>query len=77
MADAERIRVEVGFDGGQGLAALVSSEAADALEAALEQGSETAFRLDAEDGRYTIALRRVVYVKRYAKEARVGFGAGA
>ena len=77
MADGDRIRVEVGFDGGQGLSALVSTEAADALEAALDQGSESAFRLDAEDGRYTIALRRVVYVKRYAKESRVGFGAVA
>ncbi len=77
MPEADRIRVEVGFDGGQGLAALVSTETADALEAALEQGSESAFRLDAEDGRYTLALRRVVYVKRYAKESRVGFGAVA
>ena len=30
---------------------------------------------DADDGRYTIALRRVVYVKRFARESRVGFGA--
>jgi len=29
---------------------------------------------EAEDGRYTIALRRVVYVKRFAREGRVGFG---
>ena len=77
MSDVDRIRIEVGFDGGQGLAALVSAEAADALEAALEQASENAFRLDAEDGRYTIALRRIVYVKRYARESRVGFGAVA
>jgi hypothetical protein len=30
--------------------------------------------LDSTDGRYTIALARVVYLKRYAREARVGFG---
>ena len=30
---------------------------------------------DADDGRCTIALRRVVYVKRFAREGRVGFGA--
>ena len=30
---------------------------------------------DAEDGRYTIALRRVVYVKRFARDTHVGFGA--
>ena len=29
---------------------------------------------DAEDGRYTVSLRRIVYVKRFAREGRVGFG---
>ena len=38
---------------------------------------DAAFALDAEDGRYTIALQRVVYVKRFARESRVGFGAVA
>jgi hypothetical protein len=36
---------------------------------------EAALHLDAEDGRYTIALQRVVYVKRFLRESRVGFGA--
>ena len=31
-------------------------------------------KLEAEDGRYTLLLRRVVYVKRFARESRVGFG---
>jgi hypothetical protein len=31
----------------------------------------------ADDGRYSILLRRVVYVKRFARESRVGFGAAA
>ena len=30
--------------------------------------------LDASDGRYTVVLSRVVYMKRYARESRVGFG---
>ncbi len=30
--------------------------------------------LDAEDGRYTVVLARVVYVKRFARESKVGFG---
>ena len=74
MAD-ERIRVEVGFDGGQIMAALVAPESADALERALSNGDETSFALDADDGRYVISLRRVVYVKRFTRESRVGFGA--
>ena len=42
-----------------------------------EVGASWSVRLEAEDGRYTIALQRVVYVKRYARESRVGFGAAA
>ena len=53
---------------------LVSGASADALERALESGSNEAFRLEAEDGHYTVALKRVVYVKRFARESRVGFG---
>jgi hypothetical protein len=74
---AERIRIEVGFDGGQGLAALVTADEADKLEAALAQGSDGVFKIDAEDGSYAISLRRIVFVKRYARESRVGFGAAA
>jgi hypothetical protein len=57
------------------MGALVSTAGADALEQALgSPGGDTALALDAEDGRYTIALQRVVYVKRFARESRVGFG---
>ena len=72
---ADRIRIEIGFDGGQGLAALVPVEHAEQLEAALASGSDGVFRLEAEDGHYTVSLRRVVFVKRFARETRVGFGA--
>jgi hypothetical protein len=30
--------------------------------------------LDSTDGRYTVVLGRVLYLKRYARESRVGFG---
>ena len=72
---AERIRIEIGFDGGQIMGALVELEAVDRLEQALASGEEGAFALDVEDGRYTVALRRIVYVKRFLREGRVGFGA--
>ena len=71
---AERIRIEVGFESGAVIGALVGVEAADALDKALEAGYDGAFQLDVEDGRTTIVLRKVVYVKRYAHEARIGFG---
>jgi hypothetical protein len=72
MAES-RVRIEIAFDGGQVLAAFVPADSADALERALGQSGDEAFGLDAEDGRYTVSLRRVVYVKRFTKEARVGF----
>jgi hypothetical protein len=79
---SERVRIEVGFDGGQVMSALVAPAGADQLEQALGSAElragtgEAALSLEAEDGRYTIALQRVVYVKRFARDTRVGFGAG-
>ena len=57
------------------MSALVEPETADALERALTARSDEPLALDADDGRYTVALARVVYVKRFAREGRVGFGA--
>jgi hypothetical protein len=74
VASGERLRMEIAFDGGQMVSVLVSAGVADELERALGSGSEAAFPLDAEDGRYTFVLRRVVWVKRFARESRVGFG---
>jgi hypothetical protein len=66
-------RIEVGFEGNQIMSALVTSQAADELESALEAGKGGPLVLDAEDGRYTVALGRIVYLKRFAREGRVGF----
>jgi hypothetical protein len=74
MAD-DQVRIEVAFDGGQVLAAFVLVSEADELEKALAQSGDGAFPLEAEDGRYTVSLRRVVYVKRFRREGRVGFTA--
>jgi hypothetical protein len=81
VGSRERVRIEIAFDGGQIMSALVTPESADGLEQALGAADlragagEAALALDAEDGRYTIALQRVVYVKRFLRESRVGFGA--
>ncbi len=75
MAD-ERVRIEIGFDGGQIMGALVSAASADELEQALAvPDPRGTLVLEADDGRYTVTLGRVVYVKRFARESRVGFGA--
>jgi hypothetical protein len=72
----EQVRIEVSFDGGQTLSVLVAQPVAEGLERALAGGEEAAFGLDADDGHYTLALRRVVYVKRFVRESRVGFATG-
>jgi hypothetical protein len=71
---ADQVRLEIAFDGGQIMGALVSTASADELDRALAGGQDSSLTLEAEDGRYTVALRRVVYVKRFARESRVGFG---
>jgi hypothetical protein len=72
----ERVRVEIGFDGGQVMGSFVTVPAADDLERSLGGGTDGSFSFEAEDGRYTVSLRRVVYVKRFTREARVGFTPG-
>ena len=74
MAEPDSVRVEVCFDGGQILGATVTVKGADELERGLATDQGGTLMLDASDGRYTVMLSRVVYMKRYARESRVGFG---
>jgi hypothetical protein len=76
VAENEQVRIEVAFEGGQIMGALVSTASADGLERALASGDQAALSLDAVEGRYTVAVHKVVYVKRFARESRVGFGSG-
>ena len=70
----DTVRVELAFEGGQIMSAFVTMAGADELERALAAGGEGTHALDASDGRYSVVLRRVVYLKRFARESRVGFG---
>ena len=72
MAD-DFVRVEIGFAGGQILSWLVASSSADALDRNLGAGASGTLVLDAQEGTITVVLDRVLYVKRYARESRVGF----
>ena len=77
MSDTERVRIEIAFSGQQVLSVLVPQQTAEDIDRALAGDHDSAFSFEADDGRYTIVLRRVVYVKRWARESRVGFGAVA
>jgi hypothetical protein len=69
----EFVRVEIGFEGGQILSWLVKVESADALDRQLAAAGSGIVALDSEEGTITLVLERVVYVKRHARESRVGF----
>jgi hypothetical protein len=74
MADGERVRLEIAFEGGQALTVSVPPSTADDLDRALASGDAESVAFEAEDGRYTVAIRKIVFAKRYSREGPVGFG---
>lgn len=74
MPSQERTRLEIAFDGGQIVGALVTAQAADGLQKALGGGTSGSYELEAEDGTYILPLSRIVYVKRFSRETTIGFG---
>ena len=77
MADSGRVWLEIAFEGGQALRIVVPLATAEDLDRALASEDRQTISFEAEDGRYTLALDKVVFAKRYAREERVGFGAAA
>lgn len=77
MAEVERVRVEIAFRGGQTLGVVVSNDAIEQLERAIHDGDPESVSFEAEDGRYTVVVKMVAFIKRHVRESRVGFGAGA
>jgi len=76
VPEREPVRLQIAFEGGQIVPALVEADAADALARALADGAAV-FDLETEDGLYTVALAKVVFVRRASRETRIGFGANA
>jgi hypothetical protein len=76
VADDGRVRVEIGFEGGQVIGGFVGPEGADQLERALHEDGPRVIVLDLEDGRYHVVVPRVSYFRRFNRASRVGFGAG-
>ncbi len=74
MSD-DRVRVELGFAGGQVVSGFVDSRSADALEAALGGGSGSApvVALETEDGPLHAVVAQIAYYKRIVRAGHVGF----
>jgi hypothetical protein len=51
MEVADRLRIEIAFEGTQVLSLLVTGQIADDLDRALGGGGDTTFSFEAEDGR--------------------------
>jgi hypothetical protein len=76
MAERERVRAEIAFRGGHTLGVSLASDVLDELDRALLKGEPDSLSFEAEDGRYTVVVKMVAFVKRHGRESRVGFGAG-
>jgi hypothetical protein len=73
----ERVRIEIGFAGGQIVGSFVEPASADALDAALGggSGSSPVVVQETEDGPLHVVVTHVAYYKRIVRAGRVGFGA--
>jgi hypothetical protein len=69
----ERVRVEIGFEGGQVIGGFIDPASADQLEKALHEDGPRVVVLDSEDGPYHVVVPRVSYFKRFSRASRVGF----
>ena len=76
MSSDERVRVEVGFEGGQVVGGFVDASSADQLERALHEDGPRVVVLETEDGPYHVVVPRVAYFRRFSRASRVGFAAG-
>ena len=76
MADDDRVRVEIGFEGGQVIGGFVDVAAAEELQRALHEDGPRVIVLATEDGAYHVVVPRVSYYRRFDRSSRVGFGTG-
>ena len=54
---------------------MVTPQAAEAVENAVNAGSGGTVEIDTEDGRIAIVVSRVMYLKRFTKGSQPGFAA--
>lgn len=70
MSD-DLLRIQIGFDSGQTVTALISEPSFEELKAALS--GDTVIEIATEDGSIVVPVRAVSYVKRFSRETSIGF----
>jgi hypothetical protein len=73
MPEKESVRIEIGFDGGQIMSSMVTTDSASELEQALNKTTAKTLTLESIDGPLIVVLAHVTYVKRFPPEGRIGF----
>ena len=73
MPETNKVRIEIGFVGGQMMSSLVSTKSANELEAALSKPEAATLTLESSEGPFTVVLTHVVYAKRFPPEGQIGF----
>jgi hypothetical protein len=73
MPHKDKVRVEIGFDGGQIMNSLVAKDSATALEEGLGKPDTGTVTLDSSEGPLIVVLAHVVYVKRHTRGGQIGF----
>jgi hypothetical protein len=74
-ASDDRVRLDIGLEGGSTLTIAVGVHEADSLEQRLRQGDVGVAELNTDDGRLLVVLTHVLYVRRHVRGGRVGFSA--
>jgi len=72
MSDKQKIKIDVGFEGGQTLALKVTEVEYEGLLAGVEKGAGW-HKFTADDGEFSVDASKVAYVKRELEDQRVGF----
>jgi hypothetical protein len=75
VASNERVRVEIGFRGGQVIGSFASQGTADQLERALHEDGPRVVVLETDEGPYHVVVPEVAYLRRFNRASRVGFTA--
>jgi hypothetical protein len=73
VPEPDRVRVEIGFQGGHSVGSFVAAASADELERALHADGPRVIVLDTEDGPFHVVVPQVAYFRRFARASRVGF----
>ena len=54
---------------------MVTAQTAEAVERAVNSGADGTVEIETDDGRITVVVSRVVYLKRFTKGSQPGFAA--